>query len=118
MKTRIRWAIGGGIAAIIAALFIGLSGGMGSGSGTPSPEVSNDEKETVDAVAPYFTVVVDGSEILVGTRKVTPGEAVEEAKKDGRPVEVLWKKAYTDAENALKKAFRAAEIPIQRESRR
>lgn len=118
MKTRIRWAIGGGIAALIAALFIGLQGGMGTGSGTPSPEASTEEETAKpEAVSAYFTIEVNGSDIRVAGRSVDAETAVSEAKKDGRPVEVRWSGAYTDAEDALKKALRAADLSIARETR-
>jgi hypothetical protein len=50
----------------------------------------------------YFTITVAGSTIRVHDRNATAVEAVQLAKEDGRPLLVIWDKAMTDAENALK----------------
>ena len=115
---RIRWAIGGGVAALILALFIGLQGGMGSGGGDPVPvEISDPTDVPPEVPDPYFTIEVNESRILVQDLPVTGPEAAVAAKDDGRPIHVRWVNAMTDAEAELEKALLKAGLKIARETR-
>ena len=89
MTKRIRWAIAGGVAALVMALFISVPGGMGGGGGDPIPvEISEPTDIPPETPGPYFTIQVSESRILVGDLPVTGTEAAAAAKKDGRPIHV------------------------------
>ncbi|MBI2899722.1 MAG: hypothetical protein HYY17_06025 [Planctomycetes bacterium] len=91
--------------AVVAALAIavaeilrlrGCGGGLGLGGGTAAAPSGGPSENA------YFVVTVAGSAIRVDGRDASAEEAVRAAKQDGRPVMVVWERAYTDAENALK----------------
>ena len=118
MNKRTRWVIGGGIAALIMALFLGLKGGLGPGGGNSLPmEISDPTDEPIENPEPYFTIEVNESRILVKDQPVTGPEAAVAAKNDGRPIHVRWVEAMTDSENELQKALRKAGLKIARETR-
>jgi hypothetical protein len=65
---------------------------------------------------PGFVITVSGSTIKVGDSEVTAEEAAARARQDGRPVTVVWDRAYTDAESALKAELLRKGVEISRES--
>lgn len=96
---------------VVLVLILGLlkfrGCGAGTGGGGPSQSTSSDKD--------YFVITVAGSAIRVAEKEVSAEEAVRLAKSDGRPVLVVWDKAYTDAENSLKAEMLRREVPISSE---
>lgn len=115
---RARWIV---LIALVAAVIAGalwlarLRGcGPGSGSGFASPG----SKSEGPPDSAYFVITVEGSTIRVDGHAVTAEEAVARARKDGRPVMLVWDRAYTDAENALKAELLRRGVEIASEKTR
>lgn len=86
--------------------FRGCGPGAGPGGGASATATSDQD---------YFVITVAGSSIRAAGKDLSAEEAVRLAKSDGRPVLVVWDKAYTDAENALKAEMLRKEVAISSE---
>ena len=118
MTKRMRWALAGGVAALVMAIFVGFKGGGAGSGGDPMPVENPDPTEAPSETPdPFFTIEVNESRILVGDQPVTGPEAAVAAKNDGRRIHVRWVNAMTDAENELQKAIRKAGLKIAQETR-